>query len=242
MGRGPGVHRTVPNMTSRIGAAVGFVALAGAAALIAASTTEGPWEQLWSEPPTITGGTPVLILEGSSGDECTLGPVIDEHTALIAAHCVQPGSTITDAATHSDIGTADIVIPTADIATITLNPPTGTTITPNPTSVNLPPVGTPVQKTGSTTGTTTGIVTSDPQPFTALDSDVDEPIMTVETSLCARPGDSGASVLTTDGTTWATLTGTDPNMTPTCNEAEQRSYVVPLSISIPALQQAGAQI
>ncbi|ARQ71480.1 S1 family peptidase [Streptomyces marincola] len=149
--------------------------------------------------PFIAGGDAIH----SSGARCSLGfnvTVGDQPGFLTAGHCGSTGSTWSDSPGGDPIGTmAESVFPGGDYALVEYSADVD-----HPSAVNLydggtqeitgaaeATVGQQVQRSGSTTGLHGGEVT-------AVDVSVSYPQGTVhgtiETSVCAEPGDSGGAL------------------------------------------------
>lgn len=150
--------------------------------------------------PGITAGIPVgMHKPDGTSSRCTLGPVLNERIALIAAHCAdgQVNTRVSSDLTDQVFGGVIRIHESADIAMISLN--TGSTARPRtdtPVDFGTPQPGEPLAKHGRTTGATTGQVTK-----------IDRSGQTAQTSLCLLPGDSGAAVYNSRGEAVAMASG-----------------------------------
>ncbi|SHN04152.1 S1 family peptidase [Cryptosporangium aurantiacum] len=146
------------------------------------------------------------ILNAAGGGRCTSAfNATDGQNAVVitAGHCTEAVQTWTDG--QQVIGQSDLVeFPGNDYGTIEVDDPQS--LDPQPAVINqnqlqpitgatLVPVGSPVCKTGSTTGTTCGVVQ-------AYNTTVVYPEGQVrgltQTDLCTQPGDSGGALFAGD--------------------------------------------
>lgn len=142
--------------------------------------------------PGITAGIPVTLHKpDDTSASCTLGPVLNERVALIAAHCAdgQVDTQVSSDLTDLVFGEVIRIHESADIAMISLSADDTTEKrTDTPVDFNIPQLGESLAKHGRTTGATTGRVTA-----------VNHSSQTAQTSLCLLPGDSGAAVYNSEG-------------------------------------------
>ncbi|QXJ23224.1 alpha-lytic protease prodomain-containing protein [Actinomadura graeca] len=142
-------------------------------------------------PAHVTLGPGDAIMTGGSRCSVSAFGVSGSTTYLVTAgHCTNAGSTWT--AGGQTVGTRQLSsFPNNDYGTIRVTNTSMTTTNDQLTEVGKPPVGTQVQKKGSTTGTTSGSIKAYDRTVNYSEGAVTG---LIATNACAQPGDSGGSL------------------------------------------------
>ncbi|GAA3386993.1 S1 family peptidase [Cryptosporangium minutisporangium] len=187
------------------------------------------------------GGQAILNAAGSGRCSSAFNATDGQNAVVITAgHCTAAVDTWTDG--QQVIGQSDVVeFPGSDYGTIPVEDPES--LDPQPAVINqnqlqpitgatLVPVGSAVCKTGSTTGTTCGVVQ-------AYNTTVVYPEGTVrgltQTNLCTQPGDSGGALFAGDQAQGIVSGGSNGG----CNQLGFVSFFQPID---EVLQETGLQL
>ncbi|WP_084264402.1 S1 family peptidase [Actinomadura macra] len=139
----------------------------------------------------LTLGPGDAIMTGGSRCSVSAFGVSGSTTYLVTAgHCTNAGATWT--AGGQTVGTRQLSsFPNNDYGTIRVTNTSMTTTNAQLTEVGKPPVGTQIQKKGSTTGTTSGTIRAYDRTVNYSEGAVTG---LIATNACAQPGDSGGSL------------------------------------------------
>lgn len=194
----------------------------------------------------VSAGTQVINFGPGASGNCSLGPVLSRSVALIAGHCFDEGEQLfTKGLKHLGEVSAVLYGDGYDVAVVTLDVENrGDEIRVTPVTFDSPGPGDVVAKFGQTTSLTAGLVLNQE---TSVDLGGGG-ITTAKTTMCVRPGDSGAAVFDSSGATWGIVSGyaysgpSDAAAPDGCDGVDNFGYVAPLKDSVEALTAAGVDL
>ncbi|MFC6930950.1 S1 family peptidase [Actinomadura yumaensis] len=165
-----------------------------------------------SAPRTVLGPGDAILTGGSRCSVSAIGVGGGTTYVVTAGHCTRIGASWTTSGGQT-VGTRQATsFPGNDYGTIRVTNSSLPTSNAQLTQVGRPPVGTQIQKKGSTTGTTSGTIRGYGRTVNYQEGTVTDMI---ETTACVQPGDSGGSLqsgstaigITSGGTTGSCRSG-----------------------------------